>query len=147
MNWIRIAAICGCLGVVAGAFGAHGLQDHFVKLYGDTDPKIVVGVEVPAAQKYLNDFNTGAEYQMVHSLALLAVGLLAVVRPSGLLNAAGWCFLLGIMFFSGSLYGLSLLKMPVLGAVAPIGGTLMIVGWVLLAIAAPSAAQSTESSQ
>lgn len=142
MNWIRTAAVMGCLAVIAGSFGAHGLEDHFTKLYGDDKPKVVVGVEIPAAMKYLNDFKTGAEYQMYHALALLAVGLLILRKPSGVLNAAGWCFSLGIAFFCGSLYGLSLFKMPVLGMVAPIGGTLMIIGWVLLAAGAVETNQS-----
>ena len=73
---------------------------------------------------------------MYHGLGLLAVGLLSMRRPSKSLQVAGWSFLLGIVLFSGSLYVLTLTGETRWGAVAPIGGVLLIVGWVALAIAA-----------
>jgi uncharacterized membrane protein YgdD (TMEM256/DUF423 family) len=131
-GWITCGAVLGGLAVVFGAFAAHGLDAHFVRKYaGQT--RTQVGVEVPAARKYLDDFRTGAEYQLAHALALVGVGLAARQRRSRSLTVAGWSFLGGIVFFSGSLYVLTLTGQKGWGAVAPIGGTLMIVGWAALA--------------
>jgi len=94
---------------------------------------MVAGHLVPAAQKYLADFKTGAEYQFYHALALLFISQLSRNGSSKLLNMAGWCFLLGTLFFSGSLYLLTMLAIPVFGAITPIGGVLFLVGWGVLA--------------
>jgi uncharacterized membrane protein YgdD (TMEM256/DUF423 family) len=124
-SWVRVGAILGGLSVIMGAFGAHGLE------------------------KYLDDyskavFETAAKYQMYHALALLAVGILALHGRSGLvLNLAGWSFLLGTLIFSGTLYTLSLTGIRWLGAITPIGGLGLILGWFLLAIAAGSPAKAT----
>lgn len=131
-GWITCGAVCGGLAVVLGAFAAHGLDSYFVQKYaGQT--RTQVGVEVPAARKYLDDFKTGAEYQLTHALALLAVGLAARQRRGRALTVAGWSFLAGIVLFSGSLYVLTLTGQKAWGMVAPIGGTLLIVGWAALA--------------
>lgn len=133
LNWSTVGATLGGLAVILGAFAAHGIDGYFAEKYAG-QVKTVTGVEVPAAQKYLNDFKTGAQYQMYHSLALLAVGFAGVTsRKQKLLNIAGWCFLLGIIFFSGSLYVLTLSGQTFWGAIAPIGGSLLIVGWFTLA--------------
>ena len=101
-NWLLLGAIFGGLSVGLGAFAAHGLDQVFVKKYaGQT--RVVTGETVPLSKKFLNDFKTGAEYQMSHSLALLAVGLLAERRASRALTVAGWAFVVGIVLFSGSL--------------------------------------------
>jgi uncharacterized membrane protein YgdD (TMEM256/DUF423 family) len=140
--WLMTGATLGGLAVVLGALAAHGLEPIFEKQYSGT--KTIAGMEVPASWKYLQDFKTGAEYQMYHSLALLAVGLLALRQPSRSLDVAGWCFVLGILFFSGSLYVLTLTGQTWLGMIAPIGGTLMIVGWFVLAYACCSCAVPKE---
>jgi uncharacterized membrane protein YgdD (TMEM256/DUF423 family) len=102
---IELAAVLGFLSVAAGAFGTHALSD-FV---------------TPAR---LNTFEVGARYQMYHALALLALSALPrTCRPA----AAFW--FLGSVIFSGSLYLLVLLNVPILGAVAPIGGLLQLLGW------------------
>jgi len=132
--WLATGAILAGLAVVTGAFAAHGLGRHLEDLYGDQVRK-VAGQEIPATQKYLADFKTGAEYQMYHALALVACGLVAAPRCRKTLNAAGWAFVLGIAGFSGSLYTLVLTGQTWLGMIAPIGGTAFIVGWVLLALA------------
>src|SRR5690606_979682 len=106
------------------------------KKYGQSPARQIAGVEIPASQKYLNDFKTAAEYQMYHALALLGVGLLLQGRSSGLLQVAGWSFLLGILIFSGCLYALTLTGLRWLGAIVPIGGVLFLVGWGALAAAA-----------
>ena len=110
------AALCG-LGVLLGAFGAHGLS-------GRITPEM------------LSIFETGVRYHLVHGLALLAVAWAAARWPSGLINAAGWLFLLGVIVFSGSLYVLSITGARWLGAVTPIGGLCLTVGWLVLAIGA-----------
>ncbi len=132
-NWSTIGAVLAGFAVILGAFAAHGIDGYFTEKYAG-QVKIVAGSEVPAAQKYLNDFKTGAQYQMYHALALLLVGFSGLTsQKKKLLNLAGWCFLLGIIFFSGSLYVLTLSGQTFWGAIAPIGGTLFIIGWFSLA--------------
>lgn len=106
--------VLGGLAVMAGAFGAHGLR-------GRLSPDL------------LSAFETGARYQMYHALALLAVALLLERRPSGALRASGWCFAGGTVVFSGSLYLLALTGIGWWGAVTPLGGVALIIGWGLLA--------------
>jgi len=132
-NWSTIGAVLAGFAVILGAFAAHGIDGYFAEKY-EGQVKTVGGVEVPASQKYLNDFKTGAEYQMYHALALMLVGFAGLTsQKKKLLNIAGWCFLLGIILFSGSLYVLTLSGQTFWGAIAPIGGTLFIVGWFTLA--------------
>lgn len=109
MNWTMVGAVLGFLGVAAGAFGAHGLKG---MLTADR----------------LEIFETAVRYQMYHSLALVASGILGSSK-------AGWAFLLGVVVFSGSLYLLVLTEKRWLGAITPIGGVLLLVGWVFLALA------------
>ncbi len=126
-TWIRIGALLGGLGVIAGAFGAHGLRE-----YMDGRSQAI--------------YETAARYQMYHALALLAVGLLKMHGRSGIpLCVAGWSFLVGTLIFSGTLYGLSLSGIRWLGAITPFGGVALIVGWFALAIAAGSTAKVTGS--
>lgn len=134
-NWSTIGAVLAGLAVILGAFAAHFIDGTFAKKY-DGQVKIVAGSEVPTAQKYLNDFKTGAQYQMYHALALIFVGFAGMTtRKKKLLNFSGWCFLLGIIFFSGSLYVLTLTGQTFWGAIAPIGGSLFIIGWFAFAAA------------
>lgn len=140
-RWLVVGSILGGLAVALGAFAAHGLDKVFVEKYsGQT--RVVAGETVPLSKKFLNDFKTGAEYQMYHSLALLAVGLLAPRRRSRRLSAAGMSFTLGIVLFSGSLYVLTLTGVTKWGMVTPLGGVAFLVGWSLLAI---ESAVGTES--
>jgi uncharacterized membrane protein YgdD (TMEM256/DUF423 family) len=134
-QWIMTGAILAALAVVFGAFGAHGLEPRLKAVYGDQE-KSIAGHTVPATYKYLQDFKTGADYHMYHALGLLVLGVAAsqqtTVQKSH--RIAAWCFVLGTALFSGSLYVLVLTGMKWLGAITPIGGTLMIVGWVAFAI-------------
>lgn len=140
-RWLVVGSILGGLAVALGAFAAHGLNKVFVEKYsGQT--RVVAGETVPLSKKFLNDFKTGAEYQMYHSLALLAVGLIAQRRRSWRLSAAGVSFTLGIVLFSGSLYVLTLTGVTKWGMVTPLGGVAFLVGWSLLAI---ESAVGTES--
>ena len=142
--WLTIGAVLAGLAVAAGAFAAHGLDRHFYMAYaGQTfDKKVTLaGVEtivsqVPLAQKFLADFKTGAEYQMVHALALLVVGLLSQVRRSQALDVAGFCFVAGCLGFSGGLYAYTLTGAKWIGMfVVPLGGVLFLAGWTALALA------------
>ena len=91
-------------------------------------------------ERALEIFQTGARYQMYHALALILVALLlsrAEVAQTPL-TVAGSAFIAGIAIFSGSLYALSLTGIKWLGAIAPLGGAALILGWGCLAIAALS---------
>jgi len=78
----------------------------------------------------LNTFQTGVQYHMYHALALLGVGVLALIYPNATLpRISGYLFLLGIFLFSGSLYGLSVTGIRWLGAITPIGGIALLAGW------------------
>ncbi|WP_020534088.1 DUF423 domain-containing protein [Lewinella cohaerens] len=119
-NFLRIGAILMALGVIFGAFGAHGLK------------------EIVSAEK-LGIFETGTRYQIYHAFAILLVGTLLYFRKTSLMPIAGWLFLGGIVCFSGSLYLLAfadLVALPtnLLGPITPIGGLLFVAGWVVLAI-------------
>ena len=137
-QWIITGAILAALAVVFGAFGAHRLPDTLKNVYGDQQ-KEIAGLAVPATYKYLQDFKTGVRYHMWHALALLGIGALMLRAPSRLLSAAAWCFVGGIILFSGALYVLVILGPKfggiTWGLVAPIGGTLQLIGWILLFIA------------
>jgi uncharacterized membrane protein YgdD (TMEM256/DUF423 family) len=123
--WLFTAALLGGLAVACGAFGAHGLKSRFA-----ADGEIS-----QADEQQLANWETAARYQMYHALALFAVGGLAARGPSRPLHLAGFSMIAGTVVFSGCLYALVLTGAPWLGAVVPIGGVLLILGWVLLAIA------------
>lgn len=134
-QWIIAGAVLAGLAVVCGAFGAHGLEGRLRHVYGD-EVRTLAGFEVPATYKYLQDFQTAAEYHMYHALGLVAVGIAAANAPRSQTGhrVAAWCFVLGIALFSGSLYVLVLTGHRWLGAITPVGGTLMIAGWVAFAV-------------
>lgn len=138
---LSLAAALGFLAVLLGAFGAHGLSDsgYLERSYSDMESKNVSGMQLPPGYKYLQDFRTGVRYHMWHALALFGVGLLMQRRPSGLLSMTAWCFVGGIVFFSGALYVLVICGPKfggiTWGMIAPIGGTLQLVGWALLTLA------------
>ncbi len=112
-----LAAAFGGTAVALGAFGAHALQQR-------------------VSRELLEIFETGVRYQMFHALALLGVALAASRLPdSTLLYAAGWLFVAGMLVFSGSLYALVFSGVRTLGAITPIGGVALLVGWACLALA------------
>jgi uncharacterized membrane protein YgdD (TMEM256/DUF423 family) len=116
---LQLAALLGALGVGIGAFGAHGLRSML------------------EASGRFDTFETAVRYQFYHALALLAIGILYHVRPElrGL-DTTAWLWLGGVMVFSGSLYVLCLTGFTKLGAITPIGGLLLIAGWITLLLAA-----------
>ena len=112
-----VAAIAGFVGVALGAFGAHGLR-------GRLSPEM------------LTVFETGVRYHMYHALALMLTSMLMARMGGWLFTAAAWCFTVGIVLFSGSLYALAMSGVAILGAVTPLGGLAFLAGWACLAFAA-----------
>lgn len=116
--FIIIAAISGFSAVLIGAFAAHGLAQIL-------------------SSGALATVNTAVQYQFYHTLCLLFLGLWLLHKPATPgLKAAGLAFILGIMLFSGSLYGLALGAPRWLGPVTPLGGLCFLLGWLLLLMAA-----------
>jgi len=119
-RWIAIAALCGASFVALGAFGAHGLKGN-----------------VPASD--LKIFETAVSYHAWHAIALLVVSIWGTVDDGSSaathanLRWVARLFLIGIVVFSGSLYALVLTDTRWLGAVTPVGGLALIVGWIMLA--------------
>lgn len=112
---LRIVALLGFLFVALGAFGAHGLE-------GRVDAR---GMEV---------WRTAVFYHAVHTLALLAL-----VLHGGPAKGVFWCFVLGLIVFSGSLYLHVLTGQRWLGMITPLGGLSLLAGWLCLAIKPPAA--------
>ena len=114
LHWITLAAgLLGFTGVALGAFGAHALKD-------------TLAVRGTAAT-----WQTAVLYHLIHAAALLAL-----VGVAGSWTNARWigaCWCLGVVLFSGSLYGLALGGPKLLGPVTPLGGLLFLAGWLLVA--------------
>jgi uncharacterized membrane protein YgdD (TMEM256/DUF423 family) len=107
MNALTVlAALSGAMAVAAGAFGAHG-----------------------ASAQAADWLRTGAQYQLIHALAALVAARMGFRAP-------GWLFVAGGAIFAGTLYAMALGAPRLLGAVTPVGGVGLIVGWLWLAWAA-----------
>lgn len=113
---LRTGAALAGLAVLLGAFGAHGLSD------------------LLAERGQLANYQTAVRYQMWHALALVLCGVLQ--RSGHRASGAAWCFAIGSAIFSGTLYVLAVSGMTWLGAITPLGGVLLIAGWVLLWVCA-----------
>ncbi len=111
---IQFAALLGFLGVALGAFGAHGLEDT-LKAHGT-----------------IETWKTASQYHLIHAVVLLVLGLFST--NEGPARYAWRSLMLGVVIFSGSLYILSVTGVRWLGAITPIGGLLMLIGWLLVAI-------------
>jgi uncharacterized membrane protein YgdD (TMEM256/DUF423 family) len=134
--WLRIGAIAGFLAVAFGAFGAHGLKDRLKPAVSDTPDESAFKL------RRIENFETASRYNMYHGLALIAVGLVALSgRPGAALTVAGWSFVIGTLIFSGSLYAYGFTGLRWLGAITPIGGLGLLIGWLALAVAAGQAAE------
>ncbi|MGV3559099.1 DUF423 domain-containing protein [Larkinella arboricola] len=119
--FIQSGAILGFLGVALGAFGAHALRATL------------------ALSNRADTFETAVKYQFYHALALVAIGILLQVPATSADSAkfygwAGYAYLFGVIIFSGSLYAICFTGITKFGAVAPIGGLLMLAGWALLLV-------------
>lgn len=113
--FIFIGAILGFLGVALGAFGAHFLKSRL-------------------SPEMLAVFETGVKYHLIHALALLIIAWIAAQYPYLLIRLSGWLFFAGVLIFSASLYLLATTGVKAWGAVTPIGGLLLLAGWLSLAI-------------
>lgn len=111
---IILAGVFGALAVGLGAFGAHGLEATLT------------------ANGRLDTYETAVKYQFYHTLALLLLGILMLNLSHDYFSWAAWSFVIGMVIFSGSLYTLSLTNITWLGAITPIGGVALILGWVFL---------------
>lgn len=115
--FLSAGAILAALGVILGAFGAHGLRSRL-------EPRM------------LEVWQTGVEYHMYHALGLILIGMICHwIVNSSLIKWSGMLMLAGIVLFSGSLYLLALTRAGWLGALAPFGGGSFIIAWILLAAA------------
>jgi len=109
------AALSGALAVAFGAFGAHALRDVF-------------------DERAMSTWHTAVDYQFWHALALLACAVLAQRRESMALRCATLSFIVGSVLFCGSLYALAADAPRWIGAVTPLGGIALILGWLSLAV-------------
>ena len=121
-SWIAAAAVLGALGIILGAFGAHML-------------KKILSLE------QLDTFETGVRYQCYHALALFAMGSSGMFTTNKWYRWAARCWIAGVILFSGSLYLMVFLKtlhlqhfISIVGPITPIGGALLIGGWLLVVI-------------
>lgn len=116
---LTVGGVYGGLSVLFGAFGAHALKKHFT-------PEL------------LQSYETGVKYQMYHALILILSGLMfPFIETSQIVM--GWCFIIGVFLFSFSIYGLTLSsasgkKLKMLGPVTPLGGLLLLIGWILFTV-------------
>lgn len=113
-----LAAFLGFFGILLGALGAHALEETLLER----------GTE--------SAWNTAVLYHLFHTVALLAAGVWLRSASGHLLAAAATCWLAGTLAFSGSLYWLSLGGPGFLGPITPLGGLVLMAGWLLSAIAA-----------
>jgi uncharacterized membrane protein YgdD (TMEM256/DUF423 family) len=120
--FLLLAGVNGFLGVLLGAFGAHGLRGSLANA-ADGARRIEV-------------WETAARYQMIHALALAVVAYLSTRATGNVPSIAGYLFQAGILIFSGSLYALSLTGVRALGAITPIGGLCLLAGWGAFVLAA-----------
>ncbi|WP_375560882.1 DUF423 domain-containing protein [Bernardetia sp. OM2101] len=121
-NFIFWGAILGALAVGIGAFGAHALKDWLISI------------------EQVETFQTASKYHFYHSFSLILIGILIQIslknseKSSKFLTWSGNLHLFGTLIFSGTLYLLCLTNIKWLGAITPIGGVLLIVGWGFLAL-------------
>ena len=124
---MKAGALAAALGVVLGVFAPDSLSGYVAEKYAG---QTVLGQDVPLASKYMDDFRTAVMYQLIHALAIVSVGMVMMHRPRMMLRIAGWCFLSGVVCFSGGEYLRILADQQWLGSVSAIGGLLLIGGWI-----------------
>lgn len=116
---LLFGGIYGTLAVILGAFGAHALRRSF-------------------NDDQLRSFETGVRYQMYHAIMIIICGIVFPFLDTGQ-NLAAWCFIIGVFLFSFSIYLLTWLssrgkRLKFLGSITPLGGLLLIVGWILFSV-------------
>lgn len=113
--WLVSGALLGMIGVMLGAFGAHALKSFL------------------ESSQRLDTFETAVKYQFYHALALILLGYVAKEFPQKTWLWGGNAMLAGVLIFSGALYLICFTGIKAFGAIAPIGGTLLVIGWALIA--------------
>ncbi len=116
-NLLMFAALLGFLGVALGAFGSHALRDRL--------SPTMIGV-----------FEIGVRYQLVHALAAVIAAVAVSSFNGSFMLSAGWLFVVGTVFFSGSLYLLAFTELKTWGMITPVGGLLLLGGWLAMIIGA-----------
>lgn len=111
--WLVLGAAYGFMAVVMGAVGAHALRGSL--------PSQLLGY-----------WNTAVRFQFYHALALLALGLFSLIRPTPGQTLSGIGFAFGTLFFSGSLYVRCLGGIPAVDMITPIGGIMLLLAWLTL---------------
>ena len=110
---VAMGAILMLLGVLLGAFGAHALKTRL-------------------SSEMLAVYQTGVQYHLFHALGLMLIGVLRHLQTGEtLLKASAWLMGVGVVLFSGSLYGLAITGITMLGALTPVGGLFFIAAWAL----------------
>ena len=110
---LKLAAINGFITVALGAFGAHGLKNIL-------------------SANLLQTWHTAVLYQSIHTLAILALAVLMVIKPDPSIKRSAILFQAGIILFSGSLYLLAITGITKLGMITPIGGLVFLSAWASL---------------
>ncbi|KKX48328.1 MULTISPECIES: DUF423 domain-containing protein [Sphingobacterium] len=119
---ILVAAFFGALAVILGAFGAHGLEGKI-------------------SEQHIETWKTANQYHFYHTLALLFLSTFSRAKTASI-RVSFIAFIIGLLFFSGSLYLLSVREITgfgnpaILGPITPLGGVAFIVGWAALFVAA-----------
>src|SRR5699024_9383705 len=111
--FLFLGALNGFIAVALGAFGAHGLEGTI-------------------SDEAIATWEKAVQYQMFHTMALIAIGLLGAKIRNSSLNWSGWMFFIGILLFSGTLYIYSLTGITFFAIITPFGGVAFLTGWVLL---------------
>jgi len=119
--FVILSGLLGLTAVALGAFGAHGLHRRLGTL--------------PDVAKRLEWWSTAAHYHLTHALAVALAAWLVERTAGAPATVAGWSFSAGIVVFSGSLYAMALTGQTRLGAITPIGGLLLLIGWVGVVVA------------
>lgn len=115
-NILLAGTLFGLAGVALGAFGAHALKPMLIE------------------NNRLDTYELAVRYQFYHAFALLFTGILARQIPIALERWIGWCFIAGIVCFSGSLYSLCFTTLRSIAFITPLGGVFLLCGWLLLII-------------
>lgn len=114
--FLAFSGFFGFTSVILGSYASHGLKS------------------ILSPEQILT-FKLGIQYQMYHAIALLAIAILCHLFTSRLIRAAGWLFIIGIIFFCGTLYSITYFGLPNYRT-APVGGVSFIIGWFFLFLAA-----------
>lgn len=120
-----LGAVLAAAGVLLGALHAHGLERWLFE----------AGVGPDQVPRYMDNADVAIRYQLIHAVGFLALSALMARHPSRLLSAGMWLLVIGLTLFSGGLYLIVLLGTAIHWAIVPSGGLIMIIAWLLVALA------------